>query len=750
MSSRPPLREQGRAALAANDYVAAAAAFEELLAASDQDVDAWFLLGVARHRMGRLELARAAFREASHLDAGHQQARFALAAVCLELGDPIPATASCAEVVALAPEDPKAWFSLAVAQQAALLPGEALKSYDRALALHPAFFDALNNRGTLLLSLGMFREAVENNRIFTAKQPYSFAAQFNLGESLIAAGSYAEASQVLQRAVQLAPNNPRAQLHAGFSLAQIERFNEAQTLLDRAVQLDYLQCREYRRSIFDADEVLGAAVLDAQTLFLLRHYDAIERCDWRQRSYFLERFSALIRNPEGPPLAERALTFRAMALGLDSSLQTVLAKQVSANYLRAAERSDRPPGIAPVVISAKKSMPQIRTRLRIGYLSGDYRLHATAWLMSSMPGLHDRDRFEIFLYSTGPDDGSALRSEIIAGADCFVDAQHFGDAQLAAAIAKDEIDILVDMAGYTQHSRPGVLARRPSPLQVSYLVYLQTSGAEWIDYAILDRQVLLPNAREFWVEKIVYLPYTLYICNDFHSRALHARSRAEEGLPEGVFVFACLNAPWKIEPETLACWAEILRRIPNSVLWLYADREEVENNLREAGHNAGIDSQRIFFSRKVLHEEHLSRYRCVDVFLDTFSCNAHTTAIEALAAGVPVVTLPGLTVVSRVCSSLLIAHGVADLVASSRDDYIEIACRLADDASHHRAVKSRVMDRSGSHLFCTEGRVREIEKAYETMWNRHVSGESPQDFDVQDLKRPGRGGDRSLLNVSAR
>lgn len=684
--------------------------------------------------MGQLESARAAFREASRLDAKHLQARFALAAVCLELGDAVTATASCAEAVALAPENPQAWFSLAVAQQAALLPGEALVSYDRALALQPLFFDALTNRGALLLSLGKFREAVENNRFFAAKQPYSSAAQFSLGESLIAAGSYAEAAQVLRRAAQLAPNNPKVLLHAGFALAQIERFSEAQDLLDRAAELDYAQSVEYRRSIFGTDALPGSSVLDAQTLFLLRHYDAIERCDWRERSYFLECFSALIGNPEGPPLVERALAFRGMALGLDSSLQSILAKQVAANFLRAVGQADNSPDRKPVAIGATKHMPQLRQRLRIGYLSGDYRLHATAWLMSRIPGLHDRDRFEVFLYSTGPDDGSVLRTEIIEGADSFIDAQHLSDTQLAAAIAKDDIDILVDLAGYTQHSRPGVLALHPAPLQVSYLVYLQTSGADWMDYVILDRAVLTPETRKFWVEKIAYLPHTLYICNDRHSQTMHVRSRAEEGLPEGAFVFACLNAPWKIEPESLASWAEILRRIPNSVLWLYADREEVETNLREAGRHAGIASERMIFARKVRHEEHLSRYQCADVFLDTFSCNAHTTAIEALSADVPVVTLPGETVVSRVCSSLLKAHGAADLVANSRDDYIEIACRLANDASHHMAVKSRMMDRSSSYLFCTEGRVRELEKAYEAMWKMHASGGSPKDFDVQDLK----------------
>lgn len=735
------LLEQGRQALLAGDLQAAIDFLESCLQQAD-DAEAWFLLGAARHRMQDLHAAKEAFKEVTRLEPRHLQALFALAGVCLELGEIHAALAACEAAVAIAPDDPQAWFNLAVAQEAGALAEQALVGYDRVLTLSPAHAGAFKNRGALLLRLGRKDAAVASAKAMAQRLPYSFDAQFDLGSTCLAVHRHAEAVNAFARALALQPDNARALLHAGFALAQCERFDEAQRSLDRAAALDSSLLRSYRESIFGSEGRVPVDHLDARVLFLLRHYDAIERCDWRERSYFLERFSALIGNPEGPPLVERALAFRGMALGLDSSLQSALAKQIAVNYLRAAGQADNSPDSISVAISTKKHMPQIRQRLRIGYLSGDYRSHATAWLMSRMPGLHDRDRFEVFLYSTGPDDGSVLRTEIIAGADSFIYAQNFSDTQLAAAIEKDEIDILVDLAGYTQHSRPGVLALRPAPLQVSYLVYLQTSGADWMDYVILDRQVLTPETRKFWVEKIAYLPHTLYICNDRHSQTMHVRSRAEEGLPEGAFVFACLNAPWKIEPETLACWAEILRRIPNSVLWLYADREEVEINLREAGNQTGIASERMIFARKVLHEEHLSRYQYADVFLDTFSCNAHTTAIEALSAGVPVVTLQGETVVSRVGSSLLSAHGLDGLVANTPTRYIDIACRLAEDPTYFKAIKARVMNFGVSRLFATELRVRELEAAYTTMWARYSGGLPTGDFDVpaitpDDARREG-------------
>ncbi len=626
----------------------------------------------------------------------------------------------------LAPDNARVLFGLAVAQENCGLKDTALDSYGQALALQPDYADALRNRGALLRSLGQADAAYANNRRLAATLPYSFEAQFALGESLLARQDHRAAAAAFQRALSLSPQSGKAMLHAGFALAQCERFADAQQLLDRAQAVDSELVRGYRFSIFKDRADSG---LDARSLFLLRHYDAIERCDWRERSYFVQRFSELILESSARPLSEKALGFRAMAMGLPLSDQLSLARQIAARFLHTAEHApsslDQPPDL-------KLEHPVCRNkgRLRIAYLSGDFRRHATAYLMSRLPAMHDRERFEVFLYSAGPDDSSEIRASIISGADCFRDVRHLSDAALAQTIAADEVDILIDLAGYTQDSRPAVLALRAAPLQVSYLVYLQTSGAPWIDYALLDRQVLQPGARAFWSEKIAFLPHTLYICNDHSVELSGAESRADEGLPEDAFVFCCLNAPWKIDPETFACWIRILERVPRAVLWIYADKDVAGINLREAFRHAGVCDHRIIFARNVSHEQHLARFRHADVFLDTFVCNAHTTAIEALAAGVPVLTLPGEAVVARVGASLLQAHGLEALISSSPDDYVGIACRLAEDPVFKKAMQACAEDRSRSHLFCTERRVREIESAYEMMWERHQAGLAPADFEV--------------------
>ncbi|HEX5802183.1 MAG TPA: acetylglucosamine transferase, partial [Azospira sp.] len=370
--------------------------------------------------------------------------------------------------------------------------------------------------------------------------------------------------------------------------------------------------------------------------------------------------------------------------------------------------------------------------LRIAYLSGDFRQHATAWLTRQLPALHDRSRFEVVLYATGPDDGGELRREMAATADAFHDLYRLDAAATAQRIAMDGIDLLVDLAGYAQYARPAALALRPAPLQVAYLAYLQTTGAPWIDYTLLDRHVLAAGERPWWSERIAYLPDTFYLCDDRLPRAPVAASRAECGLPADAFVFACFNAPWKIDPDTFACWMAILRRVPETVLWLYADSPAAAANLAGAARAAGIDPGRLLFTPTLAHAQHLARYRCADACLDTFGCNAHTTCVEALAAGVPLITLPGTQVVSRVAGSLLAAHGVPELVADSAAAYVDLAVRLATDAVWRHGLRVRLGERGGSRLFCSERRVRAIERAYSMMWERHAAGLPPADFDVPE------------------
>lgn len=718
MTAAADIRARGLAALEAGEARAAAALFEGLLRDFPADADGWFLLGASRHRAGENAAAREAFAQAAALAPSHLQSRFALAAVCLDLGDSAGALVAAESALALAPDSPQPWFGRGVALEACGRPLEALADYERALAIDARHAGSLLNRGALLRALGRFDAAVDNERRQAELQPFSPDAQFRFGDALLSAGRHEEAARAFGRALKLSPANARFLLHHGFALAQSERFDEAQAALDRAAALAPEQVAACRRSIFGEGDDAPPA-LDARVLFLLRHYDAIERCDWRSRERFVAAFRMLVGTAGERPLVERALGFRALAMGLDQDIQAQLAGQIAAGIRRQAAGA-----------AAIRRTVHDGARLRIGYLSGDFRRHATAYLMCRLPELHDRARFEVFLYATGPDDGSELRHRLQTGADRFVDVAACDDAGLAQRIADDAIDILVDLSGYIDHARPGVLARRPAPLQVGYLAYLQTSGGDWTDYAIADRHILPPALRFHWTERIAFLPDTLYLCDDRAISDTPAGSRADEGLPANRFVFCCLNASWKIDPDTFACWMEILRRVPDAVLWLYATADAVEDNLRRAASAAGVDAARLLFARRVPHAQHLARFRHADLFLDTFVCNAHTTAVEALAAGLPVLTLPGATPAARVGGSLLRAHGLDELVAASTEGYVDLACALAADPARLAGLRRRAAERCGSRLFCTERRVREIERAYEAMWARHRSGLPAADIEV--------------------
>ncbi|MEI7431388.1 MAG: tetratricopeptide repeat protein, partial [Betaproteobacteria bacterium] len=480
------LLERGRRALLAGDFAGACSAFEVALKLSPADAECWFLLGAARHQQLELSKARAAFLQAIALDPFNIQSYLALAAVCLALGDVTAAGSASQEATKLSPDDPGVWHALGVAHEAAGANQSALDAYDVALRLVPDFAAALQNRRALLLLLGRVDEAVAQSRMAVARQPFSIVAQFSLGEALTAGGCFEEAAIVFARAVTLSPGDARVALHYGFALAQLERFSEAQIQLDRAVRIDSGMVREYRKSIFGeelGDVATASPHLEARTLFLLRHFDRIERCDWSERDVFIDHFCRMIENAHVSTLNERALAFRGLAMALDPSLQLKLARQIS----------DAVESLLPDEMPRYSSRSgKTNSRIRVAYLSADFRYHPVALLLGNMFLWHDRSRFEVIGYSIGGDDGSEQRRRVIESCDEFVDLAGLDDESAARRIAADSIDVLVDLVGYLDRARPGILARRPAPVQISWLNYMATTGAPWIDYIVADA-VSLPD-----------------------------------------------------------------------------------------------------------------------------------------------------------------------------------------------------------------------------------------------------------------
>lgn len=370
-------------------------------------------------------------------------------------------------------------------------------------------------------------------------------------------------------------------------------------------------------------------------------------------------------------------------------------------------------------------------RIKLGYLSADFHHHATAMLIVDMLAHQDRGTFELVGYSMGPDDGSALRARLARTFDRFVDLRGMPDADAADVIRADGIDILLDLKGFTQNARIGILARRPAPIQVNYLGFPGTMGVPFIDYVIADAQVLPETHGRFFQEKVARLPHC-YQPND-RARLVpdRARQRTAFGLPEHGFVFCCFNNPYKITPKLFDVWMRLLRQVPDSVLWLLASNKQAAANLRREAERRGVAAGRLIFAAFAPTDEHLTRLAQADLFLDTSPVNAHTTASEALWVGLPLVTCAGETFASRVAGSLLNAVGLPDLVTTSLANYQATALALAQHPERLAALRQRLHDaRSTAPLFDTSRYARHFEAALRIMTERREAGLAPESFDV--------------------
>jgi len=365
------------------------------------------------------------------------------------------------------------------------------------------------------------------------------------------------------------------------------------------------------------------------------------------------------------------------------------------------------------------------------YLSGDFRDHAVAQIMAGIFERHDRKRIETIAVSYGPDDGSAMRARLGKAFDRFADVRARPDRDVARLIREMEADVVVDLTGFTSEGRPGVLSHRPAPVQVNYVGYPGTMAASFIDYMIADRVVIPNEQRRHYAEKIAYLPH-VYLPGDSSRAISPTPSRKEAGLPEESFVFASFNNSYKFAPETFDIWMRALGRIEQSVLWLSTLNAAAARNLQREARNRGIDPQRLIFAPFLAKpEDHLARLKLADLFLDTLTYNAHATALDALWAGVPVVTCPGTSFAARVCASLLQAIGMPELIAGSSDDYERLVMGLARDRTVLAAARDKLaQNRATQPLFDTGGFVGALENAYLGMWERSSRGEPPADFTV--------------------
>lgn len=760
-------------------------------------VDALQLLGLLNAQRGDLESARQYFDRALGLGAERAELHFLRAEVVGGLGRQAQAMDGYRQALSMRPDMPEALISLAdlllregrAAEALPLLeralqirPGdtaalnnrgnalqalqrhlESLECYEQVLQSLPGNADALNNRANALLSLGRFAEAEASCRGALAQRADHAYALLNLGRAQSAQGRILEGLGHFDAALAILPAEFNGWCERAMLLVELQRYREAQDSFEKALALRpdasdtwsdlavVLHARQdYRQALVACDRALAlqkdharawanrglalrflnrneeaisayenALRIDPQTPYApsLLAWQRLRMCDWRNYAAATRRIVSAVgagaRAAE--PFEFLFLTDRA-------------ADQLACARLYA--RDKYPPHFEPLW----KGERYRHERIRLAYVSADFREHATSYLLAGLLEKHDRSRFELFGISIGPVEPGPLASRTEAAFEHFMRVRERSDGEIAALLRRQEIDIAVDLMGFTNFCRPNVYAMRPCPVQVNYLGFPGSLGAEFADYLLADPFVVPPGGEQHYAEKLVRLPDTFQANDAARPAGGRERTRAELGLPARGAVFCSFNKGSKITPQMFDLWMGVLGAVEGSVLWLQGGTATMQGNLQREAEARGVSASRLVFAPLVPFAEHLARLRHADLALDTLPFNGGATSSDALWSGVPVLTCPGDAFAARMSGSLLHALGLPELVTSSLDEYKVLAIRLASDPQLLAQTKRKLAANRRTHpLFDTDRFRRHIEAAYETMWRRTQAGEPPSAFAVPAL-----------------
>ena len=628
-----------------------------------------------------------------------------------------------------------------VALNNAAIVAKALGKYDLALhrlrkaaRLYPAAAKTHFNLGNTLHELKQLDEAVEAYCTAIALAPDYVKAYLNLGNVLNAQRRHAEAARSYQQALLLGGDDAETHSNLGHCFKAQAKFHEALTHFICAATLapersefhlaigaTRFEIKDYPEAVISFRRVLELNPSSASAANALL-YIAQLTCDWAE----VARLAPTVR----------AATDAAIAAGvacIEGALESITRDADPArNYHIAAS------GRMGFAMPERLYRPKPRTaaaapdKIRLGYLSADFRDHPVAQVMAGVFGRHDRDHFTVTAYSYGVNDNSAVRQRIATDCDRFVDLHDVPDDESARRICDDGIDILIDLTLWTQHNRPRICALHPAALQIQYLGFPGTSGTLFHDYAIVDHTIVPPEHRPFWSERLIYMPHSYFVADRDQPIAASGLNRQQCGLPENGVVFCSFNQTYKIEPIVFDAWMRILDEIPGSVLWLPRADAAAEANLRRAAEHRRIAAERlVFVARTAEKAQHLERLGLADIALDTLAYNGHTTTSDALWAGIPVVVATGRHFASRVGASLLKAVGLEELIAHDVEDYIQLALHLARTPSERTRLRAYLAAaRRTQPLFDTDRSVILLEQAYRRIWTDFQAGMPPADIDL--------------------
>ena len=571
----------------------------------------------------------------------------------------------------------------------------ALKLFDKALILNPSNFYAWMNRANVLLELREFESALQNYHKVILLQPMYAEAYYNRGNAYLYQNRFKDAIASYDLAISFEAKHAMAFANRGAALKGLAYFKLAYE--------SYKNAQNINPSL---------EFIDGMIIFL-----QMQMCNWNNLQGEITKLVDSVNNGK-----KVSACLELLALVDEPSTQ------LKAATIYGYEKGFKNSGLGPFVRKAKEG------KIRIGYFSADFKDHPVAYLSAELFKSHERDKFEIIAFSLTSGVNGHIRSRLVKAFDRFIDVSKKTDKEVAELSRRLDIDIAVDLGGHTNDNRLGIFSYRAAPIQINFLGYPGTLGVDYMDYIIADENVISRDCIKEYAEQICYLPNSYLPYDSKRARSLKPFARSNAGLPEGVFVFAAFNAPYKISPELFSSWMRILSNVAGSVLWLAELNEWARENLLKEAEKFSIHSSRIIFAARMDRvEDHLERQKLTDLALDTYPYNGHTTTIDFLWSGVPVLTLMGRSFASRVAASLLTTLGLSELITSTVEEYELKAIELASNHDLFDELRTRLANEVlSSPLFDSTRFAKNIESAYVWMYERHQNGLQPESFRVSD------------------
>ena len=630
------------------------------------------------------------------------------------------------QILKLKPDDDVAYNNMGIvlAEQDKL--EEAVEAFSKALSINSSNAETYNNLGNALQKQGQFEEAVEAYKKSVSINPDNAETYNNMGTAIKEQGELAEAIEVYKKAIAIKPDYAEAYTNLGSVLKDQGKLKEAMEAYNKSTSLKPDNAEAYNNmGVTLADQGMLEEAIEAYKKALSinpdyegaraeKLYHQAHICDWND----IVEDRKLI-----PDLgtSKKFITPFSMLFLEDAPNRHLLRAEIYAK----AKYPQKPLPLPAKPLEKPK-------RIRIGYFSSDFQEHPVAYLIAKVLEQHNRDKFEVFGYSLHGSSSSDMRQRLKNSFDCFTDFQGMSDKDIALRARQDEIDIAIDLNGYSKNSRTGLFAYRSAPIQISYLGYPSTMGADFMDYIIADENLIPTTSQKYYSEKLLYLPNTYMATDDGRELSKKPMNRSDEGLPNDAFVFCCFNNNYKISSAEFGIWMRLLNKVEGSVLWLRQSNKLSRQNLQNEARKQKIDPTRIVFADRAPMDEHLSRQSLADLFIDTFSFNAHTTATEALWAGLPVVTKAGQGFAARVAGSILNAVGLPELITENEENYEALILDLATNPTKLAKVKEKLASNRVTHpLFDTELYTKHLEEGYQRAYQNYFEGKAPQTIIVQ-------------------